>query len=187
MDNYYVYACSVDGIIRYVGMGHKNRYKHCTSGKSSCAELNRDFFDGKRLATHLLHENLSQEDAAIKEEKLIQAIGKKNLYNIKQNPKIIKRSDIKQMAIDSIIEISNSLPQSIHKPQLETLINKISKKYNYPARDLSSKASLKPFMEILGYKQDKKRGSVIFEKKSPINTDSLINYLSIVLAFEKNK
>lgn len=187
MNNYYVYACSVDGIIRYVGMGHKNRYKHCTSGKSSCAELNRDYFDGRVLVTHILHANLSQEEAAIKEEKLIQAIGKNTLYNIKQNPKIIKKSGIKQMAIDSIVEINNALPHSIQKPKLEILINKISRKYNYPARDLSSKASLKPLMEILGYKQDKKGTCIIFEKKTPINTESLVNYLSIVLAFENRK
>lgn len=41
---YYVYACIVNGELVYVGKGKNNRYLHCTSGTSSCMELNRDLF-----------------------------------------------------------------------------------------------------------------------------------------------
>jgi hypothetical protein len=41
---YYVYACLVKGVLVYVGKGKGNRYLHCTSGTSSCMELNRDLF-----------------------------------------------------------------------------------------------------------------------------------------------
>jgi hypothetical protein len=41
---YYVYACIVKGNLVYVGKGKGNRYLHCTSGTSSCMELNRDLF-----------------------------------------------------------------------------------------------------------------------------------------------
>ena len=47
--DYYIYTCIVDGTVRYIGKGRNNRWKHCVSGTSSCAYLNRDFFLGKTL------------------------------------------------------------------------------------------------------------------------------------------
>jgi hypothetical protein len=49
MKDYYVYACFVKGVLVYVGKGKGNRYLHCTSGTSSCMELNRDLF---KYGTH---------------------------------------------------------------------------------------------------------------------------------------
>ena len=34
--SYYVYQALVDGVVKYVGNGKGNRYKHCNSGMSSC-------------------------------------------------------------------------------------------------------------------------------------------------------
>jgi len=44
---YYIYAAYVDGVLRYIGKGSGDRYKHCTSGRSSCVDLNIDLFNGK--------------------------------------------------------------------------------------------------------------------------------------------
>lgn len=62
---YYVYACLVNGELVYVGKGKKDRYLHCTSGISSCMELNRDLFKyGKqRFKIIKVVEQLSEKDA----------------------------------------------------------------------------------------------------------------------------
>jgi hypothetical protein len=51
--HYYVYLCKVDGIVRYIGKGCNDRYKHTLSGSSSCRELNRDLFMGSILEVFL--------------------------------------------------------------------------------------------------------------------------------------
>lgn len=79
---YYVYECRVDGVLRYVGMGKGNRYKHCASGKSSCSELNRDFHEGKEITVVKVKEKLTKTDALIYEADLI--ISTEGLYNIKK-------------------------------------------------------------------------------------------------------
>lgn len=84
---YYVYVCKVDGDVKYVGMGKRDRYKHCTSGVSSCPELNRDFFAGKVMEVEIVQKGLSEQDAKNLEAEMI---GKDidRLYNrvIKHNP-----------------------------------------------------------------------------------------------------
>lgn len=80
---YYVYECHVDGILRYVGMGKGNRYKHCASGKSSCSELNRDFHEGKEIVVVKVKEKMTKMDALMHEAKLIREYD--GLYNIKKD------------------------------------------------------------------------------------------------------
>lgn len=81
--NYYVYECTVDGVVRYVGMGKGNRYQHCTSGKSSCSELNRDFHAGKDLVVRKVKEKLSKDQARWEEYELINSL--EGLYNIRKD------------------------------------------------------------------------------------------------------
>lgn len=73
-EKYYVYGCFVDKTLKYVGMGKGNRYKHCTSGKSSCPELNRDFYAGKKLHVELFAENLDRVSALHLESEFIDKI-----------------------------------------------------------------------------------------------------------------
>lgn len=76
---FYVYECRVDGVIRYIGMGKGSRYKHCTSGSSSCAELNRDFHAGKEITVEKVAQKLNKADATMLEWELINA--NTGLYN----------------------------------------------------------------------------------------------------------
>lgn len=70
-NKYYVYACYVDDELKYVGMGQGLRYRHCNSGSSSCAELNKDFYEGKKIEVKKLHKNLTKLQADEIEEALI--------------------------------------------------------------------------------------------------------------------
>lgn len=71
VQKHYVYACYVDGEMKYIGHGVGTRYKHCLSGVSSCGELNRDFYSGKSLTVKKLHKGLSKQEAENIEESLI--------------------------------------------------------------------------------------------------------------------
>lgn len=81
---WYVYAAYVDGVLRYIGKGKGNRYLHCNSGKSSCVELNRDFFAGKTIEVEKVFEDLSDSDASHREALLLQEYHGKGLYNIQK-------------------------------------------------------------------------------------------------------
>jgi len=76
---FYVYECRVDGVIRYIGMGKGNRYKHCYSGNSSCAELNKDFHAGKEITVDKVAQKLNKADATMLEWELINS--NTGLYN----------------------------------------------------------------------------------------------------------
>lgn len=69
---YYVYACKVDGELKYIGKGKGSRYKHCNSGASSVAELNRDFHAGKEVTVEFVKKNLSDNEALALESSLIE-------------------------------------------------------------------------------------------------------------------
>lgn len=86
-NKYYVYACYVDGELKYIGHGFGLRYRHCTSGTSSCLELNRDMFEGKGLEVKKLHTGLTKAKAEEIEEHLIRE-SFDSLYNkvIKYTP-----------------------------------------------------------------------------------------------------
>jgi hypothetical protein len=98
---YYVYICKVDGIIKYVGMGKGKRLEHCTSGKSSCSELNRDKFEGKVLEVEKVAENLSQSDAQSLEIDLIRKYD--GLYNKRIDYDLSSTPNVKRMANSKIV------------------------------------------------------------------------------------
>lgn len=78
---YYVYHCFVDGNLRYIGMGKGDRYKHCNSGKSSCAELNRDFLEDRKIDVQIIAKGLSKDEAVWTEISEINSNKDKGIYN----------------------------------------------------------------------------------------------------------
>lgn len=80
---YYIYAAYVDGVLRYIGKGSGDRYKHCTSGRSSCVDLNIDLFNGKKIEVKKIRENLSEREALNAEALLIE-VNYDTLYNKKK-------------------------------------------------------------------------------------------------------
>lgn len=82
-NEYYVYACLVNNELVYVGKGKKGRYLHCTSGTSSCKELNRDLFKYGEYRFKVLKvvENLSEQDAFDMEKAVLMCEAEGSLYN----------------------------------------------------------------------------------------------------------
>lgn len=83
---FYVYVAEFAGVVYYVGKGSKTRYKHCNSGKSGNAELNRLHFLGVNFNVYSMSDGLSEQDAFALEDKLIKSLNP--LYNVSCNPYI---------------------------------------------------------------------------------------------------
>ena len=68
-----VYICKYEGNVVYVGKGSKNRHQHCTSGCSHVYELNKLHFTSEKgaVTVHVVHNNLTDEDAINIERELI--------------------------------------------------------------------------------------------------------------------
>ena len=84
---YYVYGCYVEGVLKYIGKGKGDRWKHCIGGTSTVKELNKDYFLGKFMEVKILFDNLSEEDALILEKEHIRS--NQFLYNIQNNFKVV--------------------------------------------------------------------------------------------------
>ena len=118
-EKYYVYGCFVDKTLKYVGMGKGNRYKHCTSGKSSCPELNRDFYAGKKLHVELFAENLDRVSALHLESKFIDK--NNDLYNKKAGLTSLEIPNLKRTQLKY-----RSASFSDIKSKISTLANTIN-------------------------------------------------------------
>ena len=150
--HYCVYICTVDGVVKYVGMGKCGRESHCFSGKSSCPELNRDFFFGKNIVVQKYFENLTKEDALLKEHELITAIGKDNLYNRNEGNKPKNIHPVTKRMIGFLDDFQSELGKEINSSKLLLVIKKLSKQYQHPIKGLTDFKSLTKLMEKLGYK-----------------------------------
>ena len=140
---YYVYGCYVDRVLKYIGKGKGDRWKHCTSGNSSCKELNRDFFLGKSMNVEILYDNLS-EDEALKLEKLLLSVGN-SLYN-KQGASGTVSFQENFVAIPKCVLRANGL---ISPATGKPVSVKISEKlvYSYIYDKLHGGSTSKPFLE----------------------------------------
>jgi len=85
---YYVYIVFVEGEVKYIGKGTKERWKHALSGASTVALLNRDFFEGKKIEVKC-YKNFIQESEALELEK--QLIGN---FGYLRNPCSIYNKDL---------------------------------------------------------------------------------------------
>lgn len=81
---YYVYKAYVDNVLRYVGKGKGNRYKHVLGGRSTNTKLNEAYFSGKSIEVKLYKWGLSEEDALYEENRLI-SNNYKSLFNEMQS------------------------------------------------------------------------------------------------------
>lgn len=66
-----VYMALVEGTAVYVGEGLQDRWKHCLSGASSCAELNRDYYQGKPMEVYIISEGITKEEAQQLEDEIV--------------------------------------------------------------------------------------------------------------------
>lgn len=81
--DYYVYGCWVKDQLVYVGKGKNNRYLHCTSGTSSCMELNRDLFKFGEHHFKVLKvvDRLTEQEALAMEKAVLMCESEGALYN----------------------------------------------------------------------------------------------------------
>lgn len=113
---YYVYHCFVDGVLRYIGMGKGNRYKHCTSGISSCSELNRDFHEGKQITVKKVLEKLTKTEA--QEREYYHISDSEGLYNKRKGIDFAQSPDISKSPKYKILA-------SMEEPKDESKIMKV--------------------------------------------------------------
>ena len=77
--DYYVYICVVDNMLKYIGKGRNTRWEHCVSGRSSCALLNRDYFRGKHIKVYI--SKSMPENVALDMENKLLSMYPSQLYN----------------------------------------------------------------------------------------------------------
>lgn len=145
IQKYYVYECRVDGVLRYVGMGKGTRLWHCTSGKSSCSELNRDFHEGKDVQVVKVKENLTKFDAMNLENQLI--LSTEGLYNKKKEMDFGSQPDFKRTGKYKILA---SYYDSKTRPKLLKLLgnkaDNMTEELHNNLKELLSECGLEIFM-----------------------------------------
>lgn len=72
---YYVYIVFVEGEVKYIGKGTKERWKHALGGASTVALLNRDFFEGKKIEVRCFRDFIQEKEALEIEKDLIGIFG----------------------------------------------------------------------------------------------------------------
>jgi hypothetical protein len=92
-------AFDEDDVIRYVGMGQRDRANHVNSGKSHNGLLNEYVSSGRKFQIEKLSENISQSKAAISEKFLVETLGRVlcedgPLFNISDGGIIGERGEI---------------------------------------------------------------------------------------------
>lgn len=85
----YIYVATVDGEIVYVGIGVKDRYKHLTSGISSCYPANERHFKGLSEPEVIKVYHGTQEEVKYYERRLIEEL--EPTWNTIHNPRPRKR------------------------------------------------------------------------------------------------
>ena len=94
---YYVYQAFVDGELKYIGKGKGKRLEHCTSGRSSCSELNRDFHAGKEIVVVKYKDKLLESEAHMLEMSLIEENASKGIYNKRMDYDLSSKPNLERM------------------------------------------------------------------------------------------
>lgn len=117
--SYYVYHCFVDGVLKYIGMGKGNRYKHCYSGVSSCSELNKDFHEGREITVTKVCEKLSKTEA--QEREFYHIAENEGLYNKRKG---IDFSQVPDVSRSSKYKILASMAEPKDEPKIMKVLSK---------------------------------------------------------------
>ena len=149
MSSYYVYVCYVNKVAKYVGMGKGSRFKHCISGKSSCANLNRDFFNEDEMDTVIVESGLTRADALLRESFLIYEIGIENLYNISEG----KVDELLARSLDFITDLHNKITvhDQIGFNDVKGMVIGMMLKYNNPIQDILNRVKITKLLSLFGY------------------------------------
>lgn len=171
MNNHYVYVCYVNNVAKYVGMGKGSRFKHCTSGKSSCAQLNRDFFNEDKMSTVIVEEGLTRDDALLRESFIISEIGIENLYNISEG----KVDDLLGRSLSLITDLHNKITMhdQIGFNDVKGLALGMALKYDNPIQDILNRNKITKLLSLFGYSYK----SGVFTKFKEANAMQVSSYL----------
>lgn len=175
MNGHYVYACYVNGVVKYIGMGKGQRFKHCKSGKSSCVELNRDFFNGENMETVIVRDGMTRDEALMVESTIISDIGSKNLYNIREGV----RDDLQERSLEFIDDLFVSISKNdiVTFSFVKKTILKLMEKHGNPICHILERATIVKLLSIFGYKH--KSGK--FTKISNVDAVHVLSYLNTKL------
>lgn len=88
MKDYIVYGAVLNGEVLYIGSGKTGRQKHCVSGRSTCLELNKHFFNGDKVEVFIFESFTCKQESLLYEAKLIKSFKPK--YN-KQNVRVTQQ------------------------------------------------------------------------------------------------
>jgi hypothetical protein len=148
-NRWYVYAAYVEGVLRYVGKGKGNRYKHCNSGKSSCYRLNEDHFSGKSIVVEKIFEDLNEREAVEYESYILNEYKGKGLYNIQigKSPTTKKRQAVKKWSTYYLALFSHvGTGERQHVRDVEQAISDAATNRPYYHHSLTCKKSIMPLL-----------------------------------------
>lgn len=113
----YVYIAKIDNVVRYIGVGSKDRYKHVNSGVSGCYELNKAHFNKEEISVSIFKDNLTREESLIIERDLLNK-HKETVFNI-----VIPPPDMEYKSLDEMKKDFNQLPTNtvMYKEKLKEL------------------------------------------------------------------
>lgn len=181
MGQYYVYACYVDNEVRYVGKGKGVRLEHCKSGKSSCVELNRDLFLGKEIEVIKVFEGLSEYEALVRENIILNEIDNPNLYNKYKGSSGKQGRFIQSFIFDYLLTIKNNdkltvtsirkILKALYSSHMTIAKNKGLKTIRY---DCISTDNISKLAKELGYRVNSRKRLELADEKDVYEVCKLI-------------
>ena len=102
----YVYLVVVEGILKYVGKGCLDRWKHTISGTSHVKALNADYFKGKEICVYIAKAGMEADKALLLESTLIQTFTKQGFELYNTQGVASKRGKYEYINVDKILSAS---------------------------------------------------------------------------------
>lgn len=102
----YVYIAKINDVIRYIGVGSKDRYKHVSSGISGCYDLNKAHFNGEEIEVEIFKDGLTREECLGIERDLINQ-HKNTVFN-----KVLPPHDMEYLPLEDMRTTFERLPKN---------------------------------------------------------------------------